>query len=302
MQGGSRPAPTDLCDTLAHMSQTILVGAHVSAGGGIDLAPKRAKDFGCNAIQIFCSSPRSWSTTDVPADKIARYNENAKKEGMEATVIHAQYLVNLAAEKPEHIEKSKVSLSVDLNACAGMKAAGVVVHLGSHLGNGWLAVQDQVAKHISDLLASTPDDAIFLIENAAGMNGKIGSDLREITWLLRTVQGGKRLGWCLDSCHAFAAGYSLVPQDGEKYIFDWMEQLQLVDSLKVVHVNDSRDEYFSHKDRHANLGEGQIPIEMMKAFVNHPMVKHLPLILEVPGPNKTGPEAVDVEMLKLLLK
>ncbi len=283
-------------------SKPFLVGAHVSAGGGIDLAPKRAKDFGCNAVQLFCGSPRSWSTTDIPADKIERYVANASQEGIQATVIHAQYLVNLAAEKPEHIEKSRVSLSVDLKACAGMHARGVVVHLGSHLGRGWIAVQEQIAKEISMLLESTPDDAIFLIENAAGMNGKIGSDLREIIWLLRNVQGGKRLGWCLDTCHAFAAGYSLVKQDGEKYIFDWIEELKLAESLKVVHVNDSRDEYFSHKDRHANLGEGQIPIEQMKEFVNNPLVRHLPLILEVPGPNKTGPESIDVDMLKLLLK
>jgi deoxyribonuclease-4 len=284
------------------MSQNILIGAHVSAGGGIDQAPKRAKDIGCNVVQMFCSSPRVWSATPVAPDKIERYNLNVIKEDIQATVIHAQYLVNLASENPELLEKSRVSLRVDLNACAGIKARGVVVHLGSHKGSGWAAVQDQVAKEIAGILESTPDDAIFLIENAAGMNGKVGSDLREITWLIRTLKAGKRLGWCLDTCHAFAAGYSLVPMDGEKYLLDWINELELAEALKVIHVNDSRDEYFSHKDRHANLGEGQIPIESLKSFLTQPQMKMLPMVLEVPGPNKAGPERIDVDMLKLLFR
>lgn len=290
------------CGRLAHMSQNILIGAHVSAGGGIDQAPKRAKDIGCNVVQMFCSSPRVWSATPVAPDKIERYNLNVIKEDIQATVIHAQYLVNLASENPELLEKSRVSLRVDLNACAGIKARGVVVHLGSHKGSGWAAVQDQVAKEIAGILESTPDDAIFLIENAAGMNGKVGSDLREITWLIRTLKAGKRLGWCLDTCHAFAAGYSLVPMDGEKYLLDWINELELAEALKVIHVNDSRDEYFSHKDRHANLGEGQIPIESLKSFLTQPQMKMLPMVLEVPGPNKAGPERIDVDMLKLLFR
>lgn len=281
-------------------SDTLLIGAHVSTSGGIDLAPKRAHDIGCNAVQIFCSSPRMWSVNDVLPDRIVRYNENVKKEGILATVIHAQYLVNLASDKPELVEKSKTSLLVDLRACAGIHSVGVVVHVGSHQGRGWEAVREQVVREIGAILNAAPEGAIFLIENSAGQNGKIASDLREIRWMLDQLQDHKRLGWCLDSCHAFAAGYPPLHMEGEKHLFDTIEELSLAPSLKVVHVNDSRDPYLSRKDRHANLLDGTMGQENLHTFLTHPILSGVPLILEVPGLEGLGPDKENVERLKKL--
>ncbi len=283
------------------MATTHLIGAHVSTSGGIFTAPKRAKEIGANAIQIFCSSPQIWSKNKLPQEKIDLFNQEAPKNGILSTTIHAQYLINLASENMELVEKGKTSLSVDLDACAKIGAAGVVVHIGSHQGRGWEAVKEQMAREISNVLDASDDKAIFLIENAAGQNGKVCSDLREIRWLLDTVKGGKRLGWCLDSCHAFNAGYSLVPMQGEKYLFDWIDELKLHDALKVVHVNDSRDEYIAHKDRHANLFEGKIGEETMRGFIQHKTLSGLPLILEVPGEEGKGPDKVNIDRLRSLL-
>ncbi|MEP7166666.1 MAG: deoxyribonuclease IV [Candidatus Woesebacteria bacterium] len=282
------------------MNDQLLLGAHVSTSGGIFTAPKRGKDIGANVIQIFCASPQIWSKTKLPQEKIDLFNVERPKNGILQTVIHSQYLINLASEKPELLAKSNVSLSVDMEVCAKIGAVGVVVHVGSHMGKGWDAVKEQVVKEIAKLLSTTDDKSVFLIENAAGQKGKIGSDLREIRWMLDQLKAGKRVGWCLDSCHAFGAGYSLVPMDGEKYLFDEIAELDLKDSLKVVHVNDSRDEYLSHRDRHANLYDGMIGKETMHAFLTHKTLSGLPLILEIPGMEGTGPDKENIERLTAL--
>jgi deoxyribonuclease IV len=283
------------------MNATHLIGAHVSTAGGIFTAPKRAKEIGANAVQIFCSSPQMWSKNKLPQEKIDLYLQEVAKQGIRSTTIHAQYLINLASYNPEIVQKGKISLSVDLDVCSKIGAVGVVVHIGSHQGRGWEVVKEQLASEISKVLEASDEKAIFLIENAAGQNGKVCSDLREIRWLLDTVKGGNRLGWCLDSCHAFNAGYSMIPMDGEKYLFGTIDELDLKEQLRVVHVNDSRDEYLAHKDRHANLYDGSIGKEMMGAFVTHPTLAGLPLILEVPGADKKGPDKENIDRLIALL-
>lgn len=283
------------------MNSPHLIGAHVSTAGGIFTAPKRAKDIGANAVQIFCSSPQMWSKNKLAKEKTDLYLQEVTKQGILSTTIHAQYLINLASDNPEILEKSKLSLSVDLDACSKIGAVGVVVHIGSHQGRGWEAVKEQLASEIANALEASDEKAVFLIENAAGQNGKVCSDLRQIRWLLDAVKGGDRLGWCLDSCHAYNAGYSLVPMDGEKFLFGTIDELDLASALRVVHVNDSRDEYLAHKDRHANLYEGNIGKEMMGAFVTHPTLAGLPLILEVPGADKKGPDKENIDRLIALL-
>lgn len=278
-----------------------LIGAHVSTQGGIQNGPKRAKEIGCNAVQIFSGSPQMWPKRPVTDEMVAEFLAESKKHGIEANVIHALYLVNLATEKPDLLEKCTSAIGADLALCAKIRSHGVVVHVGSHQGRGWESVREQVAREIAKLVEHAPDNGIFLIENAAGQEGKIGSDLREIRWLLDTVKGGEKLGWCIDSCHAYAAGYSFVPMEGEKYLFDTISELNLADALRVVHVNDSRDEYVSHKDRHANLLEGQIGEANLRAFLTNPVFSGKPFILEVPGGEGTGPDKQNVEKLRNLL-
>ncbi len=284
------------------MSTQPLIGAHVSAQGGIANAPARAVEIGCNAVQIFSDSPRIWSKRPVTEEMISGYTKSVKTAGILCTVIHSLYLVNLASDKPELVEKSITSLSKDMELAAGIGATGIVVHVGSHGGRGWDVVKDQVVKSIATILENTPEDSVFLIENSAGQGGKIGSDLREIRYMLDSLKAGKRVGVCIDSCHAFAAGYAFVPVAGEKMLFDWIEQLNLQSEIKVLHVNDSRDPYFSGRDRHENINDGTIGEENMKTFVTHPLFAGLPMILEVPGIEGTGPDKENVDRLKKLFE
>jgi deoxyribonuclease-4 len=296
------------------------IGAHVSAAGGIEKTPKRAADIGCNAIQLFSGSPRVWRKPDLSQHNIDKFFSEVNKYSVGSVFTHAIYLVNLASNKPELIQKSLQTLKYDLAFDAHIKGSGVVVHLGSHQGRGWKAVREQVAAHISELIYTAPKEATFLIENSAGQKGKLCSDLSEIKWLLDRVDSSQ-LGWCFDTCHAHAAGYSLGEKMGVKAGQDSLladekkkdrnfrdetalaaiTRLKLWDHLRVIHVNDSRDEFASGRDRHANLGEGSIPEEDLKYFINHSKVKEIPLVLEVPGIDKKGPDAENVRRLKEML-
>jgi len=289
------------------------VGAHVSASGGPDKAVERAAEIGANCVQIFSGSPRVWQRPNLSAVNVDKVFAKQEELLVSPIFIHALYLVNLASENPELVRKSTEAIIFDLQYNSLLKGAGVVVHLGSHQGRGWEAVREQVARTISAILEKTPAGSHFLMENAAGQQGKVGGDLAEIKWLLNKVKD-ERLGWCLDTCHAFASGYSLgsVPKTGaapitngkvtrERSLIEEIEALGLHKNLFCIHVNDSRDPFGSGRDRHANLGDGIIKKDDFEYFLNHPLIANQPLILEVPGVKDEGPDAENIARLKKLV-
>jgi deoxyribonuclease-4 len=239
-----------------------------------------------------------------------------QKNDLKPIFTHSLYLVNLASEKPEQVQKSIEVLKYDMQFDAMIKGAGIIVHLGSHQGRGWEAVRQQVAEKIVEIVKASPKESTFLIENSAGQNGKLCSELAEIRWLLDELkqQLGSRadqVGWCFDTCHSFAAGYYLgqtkrQPAEGAKHqarsLVEEITRLKLWSTLKCIHVNDSRDPFASGRDRHQNLGDGNIPPEDLKYLLNLDQVKNIPLILEVPGIDKTGPDAENISRLKKLIK
>ena len=305
------------------------IGAHVSAAGGVEQAFARASKIGCNCMQIFSGSPRVWAKRPLDKHDLVKINSESNKYQVAPVYTHAIYLANLASDKPELIGKSVQTLTYDLEFDALINGGGVVVHLGSHQGRGWQATRDNLVKLIVGLLSQTPKKSKLLIENSAGQKGKVCSDLAEIKWLLDTVgkvwqkdkldkKHGKidsRLGWCLDTCHGFAAGYYLGKKppvlDGQAGMFEDKSLGSIIEaitnnklwsSLAMIHVNDSRDLFASGNDRHANLGEGNIETEDLKHFVNHPKIKSIPLVLEVPGADKKGPDKANVDRLKSWLE
>ena len=279
----------------------MLIGAHISSAGGISNAPARAKEIGCNCVQIFSASPRIWKRPPINEAETCKFVEQKKQNDIKKSVIHAIYLVNLASENPESLLKSRSVIEFDLNIDSLTEGSGVVVHLGSHQGRGFEAVKEQLVEQLKIILDKTPINSTFLIENSAGQNGKIASELQEIRWLLDSV-GSPRLGWCMDTCHAYANGFELRNKETstQKNIFTEIDNLGLWDSLKVIHVNDSRDPFDSGRDRHANIGDGEIGNEVLASFLSHPKIKKLPLILEVPGLDGNGPDAENVVRLTQL--
>ncbi len=284
------------------MATSQWLGAHVSAAGGVENAIERAVNIGANCVQIFSNSPRVWAKPPLERFNPETIAAKKKEKNVGPIITHALYLVNLASDNPELLEKSHKALVFDMNFDNRIKGDGVVVHLGSHQGKSWPVVREQVAEGIKAILEESPEDAHFLIENSAGQNGKLCSDLDEIRWLLDQVKSPK-LGWCVDTCHAFAAGYSLGDTKTERLsLVDDISRLDLWETLRCVHVNDSRDPFGSGRDRHDNLGEGNIPTEDLRSFLHHPEVIKKPKILEVPGENKEGPDAENIQRLQKLVE
>ncbi|MFH2022582.1 MAG: deoxyribonuclease IV [Patescibacteria group bacterium] len=302
------------------------IGAHVSTAGGAEQAFARASVIGCNCVQIFSGSPRVWAKKPLAQHDLKEISSESHKYAVSPIYTHAIYLVNLVSDKPDLVKKSIQTLTYDLEFDALIGGGGVIVHLGSHQGRGWLAVRDGLVKLIVELLKSTPVKSRLLMENSAGQQGKVCSDLTEIRWLLDMVSGvwqaqnfekkhgqiKQRLGWCFDTCHAFATGYYLGHKppklEGQSAMFEdrvvgsalqIITKLKLWSSLKMIHVNDSRDLFASGRDRHANLGEGRIDRADFKYFLNQPQVRRIPLVLEVPGEGKKGPNKINVDRLKL---
>lgn len=294
-----------------------LVGAHVSAAGGVEKAIERVAEIGGNCLQVFSGSPRVWAKKPLDTHSYKQIKVNQDKLGIKTVFTHAIYLTNLASENPELLVKTKESLEYDLKFDAKISGSGVVVHLGSHMGRGWEAVREMVAGEIAELLARADANSTFLIENSAGQNGKLCSLMSEIRWLIDRVgelrgKDDRRLGWCFDTCHAHAAGYLLSetlpptqpPQSRNPSLgraVDDISKYDLWQSLRCIHVNGSKDPFGAGRDRHANLGEGELTMESISDFLCQPQLTHIPLILEVPGTNDSGPDKENVIRLKNII-
>lgn len=283
----------------------MLIGAHVSISGGIDKAIERAKALGVTCIQTFASPPRTLQFFPYTEDVISAYHNARNQSLIQLHVFHAVYLVNLASDKPDYVKASIHSLIQYQQAATQLRAIGTIFHIGSHKGNGFDTVKTQIGQAIATILSESPISTSLIIENAAGLNGTVGQTIDEVAYLFDATQraGGNidRLGLCLDTQHAFASGIDARDQSQlDRYLSQVDHQIGL-SHLQVIHCNDSKVTCNAHKDRHENIGLGELGNQGIKNWLTHPQLCHLPFILEVPGIDKKGPGKVDVEALLALL-
>jgi deoxyribonuclease-4 len=274
----------------------MLIGAHVSPAGGPAKAVQRGEERGCQAIQIFNQSPRMWRPSVYSDGAAAEFREAlAASEQVDAVLIHAIYLINLATEDEEMRQKSLASLIGSLRAGDALGAAGVVVHPGSALLNGGTAERAiaRAAEAIKEALAESEHCALHL-EDVAGTGGTIGRSFEELAALIEGGGGGKRLGVCLDSCHLFASGYDVSSAESLAGVLDDFERIVGLERLGSLHVNDSQTPLGSNRDRHANLGDGEIGADGIAAFLSEPRFDGLPCIFEGPGASGKQVEPEDI--------
>jgi len=266
--------------------------------GSLLNAVSKTVEIGANCMQIFAGSPRLWFRKPFPDDQVKNFFEETKRLDITPTFIHALYLVNLASTNKDILDKSINSLIIDMQNGARIQAAGVIVHIGSHLGLGFDAVKDQIVAVLQRVLAGTKDCDLIL-ENDAGQNGKIGSP-EEISFLIKTIKD-KRLKMCLDSAHLFESGTDIRKQEDVEKLSEKLIKLDLLDKLVCLHLNDSATSLDSHRDMHANIGEGEIGLTGLGNLINHDSFKDLPLILEVPGDNRAGCDEKNITLVKGLV-
>ncbi|HTT95362.1 MAG TPA: deoxyribonuclease IV [Solirubrobacterales bacterium] len=277
----------------------MFVGAHVSTAGGLDKAVERGEERGCEAIQIFNQSPRMWRPTNYGEEDFAAFREAMDASKVERVIIHAVYLINTATKDKELRKKSQAALTHALRIGDGIGAAGVVLHPGSTLGDPLKPSLKRAAKVIKAALEDT-GHCKLLLEQTAGHKGLIGRDFDETAELIDLAGGGRRLGLCLDSCHLFVQGYDITDEEHLAKVLDEADEKVGIGRLGAVHVNDAAAPLGSCRDRHANIGKGEMGRKGLAAFLSEPRFEGLPATLETPGPDKKGTSKAEVTLAKRL--
>jgi len=276
-----------------------ILGAHVDSSGGLHLAYERARAMGADAIQVHPTPPGFWGSPKLDEARIATFKDAAAKHGNPPFYFHAVYLINLAGDDTTLRQRSESTLTGYLRSADELGINGVIFHTGSHKGAGFEQRLPSILGHLRNVLErANPKHARLLIENNAGLGGCVGARFEEIQQMLSGLDD-ERAGVCFDTCHAFASGYDERTPDAVSKTIDELDRVVGLKRVDVVHANDSVTGLGSNRDRHANIGAGEIGEEGFRALLHEPRLAKLPFILEVPGAGG-GPDAEQVEVLRRL--
>ncbi|GDX22062.1 putative endonuclease 4 [Actinomycetes bacterium] len=261
------------------------IGAHVPTSGGM---AKRsiayAETIQAEAIQVFTSNPRGWATPEANPTADLAFREKCKELNLE-TYVHAPFLINLGSPTVGTYENSIRSTAYSLQRGQDIGALGVVIHTGSavdvgHVESAW----KQIKKGMLPVLEKLTDDSpMLLLEPTAGQGQSLVKKLDDLENYLKAFEYHPKVGICLDTCHVFAAGHDIKKKGGMTETLDLLVQIAGIERIQLIHANDSMDVLGALKDRHQNLGDGEIGLDPFKELLAHPAVKNAPLILETPG-------------------
>jgi len=265
----------------------VQIGFHVSIAGGMQNAVDNASKIGCNAFQIFTRNPRGWAEKVLDAHDVQMFKLKLRHSGInsDAVAVHMPYLPNLSAPTGELYKKSIDSLISELHRCFQLEIPNLVVHLGSHLGSG---TQNGIDQLVNSVYTATDHSKSFgrkngkvtiLLENSAGQKNSIGSKLEDISSIIDKISS-KNVGICMDTCHAFAAGYDLRSERTNDDFVDKFDSVIGLEKLRLIHLNDSEKEIGSHIDRHEHIGLGKIGVKGMSAILKNRKLKGKPIIME----------------------
>lgn len=274
------------------------IGAHVT--GGIKGGVARARAIGAESLQVFLGSPQTWRAPTLPTDEIEAFRAQVALAGLGPVFVHAIYLINLAAEKPDIHQKSVASLVNQVSGAARIGAAGLIVHPGSAGSAPYEEALARVAAGLETALTEAQGDAPILLEVCAGQGHTLGCTFQQLADMIDAVGRPPRLAVCWDTCHLFAAGYDIATADGFERTLDEMDRALGLDRLAAIHANDSKFPLGSGRDRHENIGRGHIGEAAFARLVSHPALAEIPFLLEVPGLDGNGPDAENVATLRRL--
>jgi deoxyribonuclease-4 len=277
----------------------MLIGAHVSPAGGPANAITRGVERGCDAIQIFNQNPRAWKPTIYSDEQVGAFHEAMDKSRVDALLIHAVYLLNAATTDKEMRRKTRTSLIASLQAGDALGAHAVVLHPGSALAGKVAPAIKRAGKLIAEALGESEHCPLHL-ENTAGTGGTLGRSFQELADLFDAAGTSKRLGLCLDSCHMFASGYDIRTEEGLAAAIDECETVVGRNRIGSLHLNDSQTPLGSNRDRHADVGEGELGRRGCAVFLSEPRFEGLPCVLETPGPDGHGPTKAQITLTRRL--
>ena len=261
----------------------VQIGSHVSISGSIANAITNASERECSAFQVFTSNPRGWHAKDLTDDGITNYKNNLSQSNIDrlATVAHMPYLPNLSSPEISVYEKSIHTMIREVERCDKLGIPYLVTHLGSHKGTG----EDKGIQRLVGALtevAKTNKDVTILLDNTAGQKNSVGSDFTQLAEIFFGLKPASRFGICIDTCHAFAAGYDLRNEKNVKDVFEKFDSEIGLKHIKIIHLNDSKGELGCHLDRHEHIGLGHIGEAGLSQVVKLANKNKIPIILETP--------------------
>jgi len=261
-----------------------LLGAHMSIAGGVAKSIERGLSIGCTAIQIFTGFNNRWVSKDIPHEELAAFHQKKSQVGI--IFAHNNYLVNLASPDPEVSRKSYRSMLEELQRAIGLGLPYLVIHPGSHLGSGEKEGLARIIRHLNDLFAETgePGESRIrvLLETTAGQGSNLGYRFEHLAEILFGVQDQDRVGICFDTCHVFAAGYDFRTLQGYERTFEEFDRTIGISRILAFHLNDSKHETGSRKDRHEHIGQGFLGLEAFRLLLNDKRFSHVPMVIETP--------------------
>jgi deoxyribonuclease-4 len=264
---------------------TKYIGAHVSASGGVENAPINAAKIGATAFAFFTKNQRQWEAKPLTKESIAAFKENCLTYGFKPEQIlpHDSYLINLGHPDTIALQKSREAFLDELKRCEQLGLDRLNFHPGSHLNIGGVETcVKTIAESINWALEQTRG-VMAVIENTAGQGTNMGYTFEQIRNIIEFVEDKSRIGVCIDTCHAFTAGYELNTLEGYSFAWRKFEEIIGFEYLKGMHLNDSKKEFGSRLDRHESLGKGKIGQSLFEWIINDPRMDNIPLILETPN-------------------
>lgn len=272
------------------------IGAHVSAAGGVENAPKRAHEIGAKAFALFTKNQRQWEWPDLTEENIAGFKKNCKELGytMDYVMPHDSYLINLGHPEQDQLEKSRKAFLDEMQRCEQLGIKLLNFHPGSHLDD--ISVEECLQRNAESLnwALERTEGVTAVIENTAGQGTNTGYTFDHLAAIIDGVDDQSRVGVCIDTCHAYAAGYDLSTDEGYRLMMGEFEQTVGFEYLKGMHLNDSKKELGSRVDRHESIGDGYIGMRGFELLMQDSRLNDIPMILETPNTDRWPQE---IEML-----
>lgn len=277
-------------------AQSLPIGAHVSAAGGVFNALKNGQTIGATCIQLFTSNQKQWISKPITPEVVQLWEDNLKGTGIKHVMSHDSYLINLGCPESGNLEKSRIAFRQELERCIQLKIDYLNFHPGAALKEDPQRCLDVISESLlqyQDLMDK--GDTRLLLESTAGQGSALGHRFEHLGYIIKKVENKIRIGVCIDTCHAFAAGYDIRTPQGWDATLNEFDKVVGLKHLYAFHVNDSAKDFGTRVDRHADIGKGKIGLESFKFLMQDPRTRELPKYLETP----TGPEVWEQEIALL---
>ncbi|MFN0073721.1 MAG: deoxyribonuclease IV [Chloroflexota bacterium] len=274
------------------------IGAHVN--GGIKGGVTKALEIGAQALQVFIGSPQTWRSPNPLEADIAAFKDGVTRHNLGPVFVHGIYLMNLASVRVDVYDKSIIALRNQLEWSNRIGAEGLIFHPGSAMSDSYAVALDRVVRALTTILDGYDGHTRIVLEVCAGQGETIGDRFEELADIIHALGNDDRLGVCWDTCHLFNAGFDIATESGLTDTIAQFHDIIGFERLYAIHANDSKNPLGARLDRHENIGQGHIGEAAFERMLHHPALRDLPWMLEVPGQEKKGPDAENIQILRRL--